>query len=46
MKANKRRRLLPVGLMWAAQGARTKADFERMMKVIVRKDTYVHTYLM
>ena len=46
MKANKRRRILPVDLMWAAQGAQTKADFERVMKVIARKDKFFHRYLM
>ena len=46
MKANHKRRVLPVDLMWAAQGARTKGEFDRVMRVIARKDKNIHKYLM
>ena len=46
MKRHKKKRVLPVDLMWAAQGARTKSEFDDVMRVIGRKDKYVHRYLM
>ena len=46
MKSHKKKRVLPTDLMWAAQGARTKAEFDGVMRVIARKDKFVHKYLM
>ena len=46
MKSHKNKRALPVDLMWVAQGAQTKAEFDDVMHVIGRKDIFFHKYLM
>ena len=45
MMSKKKKSGLPIDLMWAAQGARTKAEFDDVMRVIGRRDRFFYKYL-